>query len=497
MSFEKLQRDLYDAWSATHAVANTDHVVVVLPSYSLVGTVQKHYAARIPALEHRFLLNMLTLLHVPGCEMVFVCSREPAPELLDYYTALLPEHVRRDVRDRFRTLVVPGPESRSLAANLRQRPDLLASLRTSFAGRPALLEPWNVTSDEVAVALALGAPMNGTPPELEPMGRKSGGRGLFARAGVPMPPGRVGVCSLADVVAAIRQLRDEEPQLRAVVVKLDDSTSGDGNRVIDTGARLAPHRPSDDVRRVEAALPPWYLEDLCRGGIVEALVEGPAVTSPSVQLDISPDGALTVLSTHEQVLSGAVRQVYEGCRFPANPAYARELAGHGMSIAAELARHGAVGRVGVDFVARQGTDGDWDLFALEVNLRKGGTTHPFTTLLQLVPGRYDPLEAKYLLPDGSSRYYCSTDNLLDPSWLGTPPRRVIDVVRRIGAQFDIATGTGVVLHMLTGLSIDGRFGLTAIGLTPDHAAGVYESVVAELRDSLARPATATASPAEF
>ncbi len=496
MSFDDLQRDLHDAWSACHT-ADTDHVLVVLPSISLVGTVQTHYAARIPALEHRYLLNMLMLPHAPRCEMVFVCSREPASEVLDYYTNLLPERSRAEVRSRFRTLVVPGSESRSLAANLLDRPDLIEALRQSFAGRPALVEPWNVSDDEVEVALALGAPINGTPPHLEALGTKSGGRRLFTRAGVPVPPGREGVRSLADVVTAIQQLRDELPQLRAVVVKLDDSTSGDGNRVIDTGPRLRRPNRGDDVRRVEAALPPWYLDDLRRGGIVEVLVEGPTVTSPSVQLEIRPDGDVTVLSTHEQVLSGANRQVYDGCRFPANPAYARELAGHGLSVAAELARHGAVGRVGVDFMARQDTSGDWDLFALEINLRKGGTTHPFTTLEQLVPGYYDPLAARYLLPDGASRYYWSTDNLLDPSWLRTPPRRVIDAVRRAGAEFDMSSGTGVVLHMLTGLAIDGRFGLTAIGLTPDHASAVYESVVAELREALGRPAAATASQAEF
>jgi hypothetical protein len=32
----------------------------------------------------------------------------------------------------------------------------------------------------------------------------------------------------------------------------------------------------------------------------------------------------------------------------------------------------------------------------------------------------------------------------------------------------------VVLHMLSCLAVDGRFGLTAIGLTPEQAADLYE-----------------------
>ena len=52
---------------------------------------------------------------------------------------------------------------------------------------------------------------------------------------------------------------------------------------------------------------------------------------------------------------------------------------------------------------------------------------------------------------------------------------MIDAVAAAGLQFDPATGTGVVLHMLSCLAIDGRLGLTAIGTSPDHAATLYEA----------------------
>jgi hypothetical protein len=39
-----------------------------------------------------------------------------------------------------------------------------------------------------------------------------------------------------------------------------------------------------------------------------------------------------------------------------------------------------------------------------------------------------------------------------------------------GLAFDPTRKTGVVLHMLSGLAIDGRFGLTAIAKTPAEAA---------------------------
>ena len=58
---------------------------------------------------------------------------------------------------------------------------------------------------------------------------------------------------------------------------------------------------------------------------------------------------------------------------------------------------------------------------------------------------------------------------------------------RAGIGFDYRTGTGVVLHMLSGLAIDGRFGLTAIAETIAEAAELEAQVrvaAAEAADSL-------------
>ena len=185
---------------------------------------------------------------------------------------------------------------------------------------------------------------------------------------------------------------------------------------------------------------------------------------------------MIVLATHEQVLGGESGQVYLGCRFPADPAYAPLLAEHAAAIGEQLAREGAMGRFSVDFVAAadDGAD-DWRVYALEINLRKGGTTHPYAALRNVAPGRYDPAAGRWITEDGGTRCYSATDNLVDPAWLGLSPATVISAVDDAGLQFDPETGTGVVLHMLSGLAIDGRFGLTAIGETPEDAARMHEA----------------------
>jgi len=65
--------------------------------------------------------------------------------------------------------------------------------------------------------------------------------------------------------------------------------------------------------------------------------------------------------------------------------------------------------------------------------------------------------------------------MVDVSWIGLAAKEVIDGVSGAGLAFDHVSGTGVVLHMLSSLSIDGRFGLTAIGRTAAQAAELFDA----------------------
>lgn len=476
-SFRELQARLGPLLRANRPGSTEPHVVVGLPSFSLGESLLAHYAERLPALEHRYLLAALMLPRIPGCELVVVSSEAPSAEVIEYYLGLMPAASRDDVRSRLHPFVVPDSSNRSVAVKLLERLDLVEELRTSLAGRPAFIEPWNVTDAEVEVALAIDAPINGTDPVLWHIGFKSAGRKLFSAAGVPVPVGREDVRTTDEIIEAVHAICRERPGVDAVIVKHDNSGAGDGNVV------LSVDRSGDDldvvVRQAVESLPRWYLDDLEEGGIVEERIAGVRFTSPSVQVDVDPDGEVVVLSTHEQVLSGQDDQVYSGCRFPADPAYAAELARHGVAIGRALAGLGAMGRMAIDFAAAQDEDGAWSVHALEVNLRKGGTSHPFATLRHLVPGRYDAEEGRWRTEeDDSPRWYHSTDNLVDEAWMVLSPGQVIDAIRDAGLAYDHARGCGVVLHMLAGLAVDGRFGLTAIGRTEVEAEALYEGAVA-------------------
>jgi len=503
-AFDDVQRRLGEALDANRADARIDHVLIILPSYSVSESILSHYGNRIASLEHRYLNALLIADRIRSCEILFISTRRPDAATLDGYFDLVPAERRDEVRSRVTVLDIDDGTPRSVAAKLLDREDLLDDIRRRVGARPALMEPWNVTDAEVALAVALGVPINGTRPELRVLGFKSEGRRVLARAGVPIPLGREGVRTVDEVVAAIKAIRAERPAAPGVVIKHDDSGAGDGNVVINFEPLADAFDGDEALRARVAGLPEWYLSDLQRGGVVEERIAGTRFASPSAQVDIRPDGRVIVLATHEQILGGDAGQVYLGCRFPADVAYASALATHAGAVGRELARAGAMGRFSVDFVAASGGDASvssvdapdvdgrsavWAVFGIEINLRKGGTTHPYAALRNVVPGRYDPEAGRWITEDGGTRVYTASDNLVDPAWQGLSPASVIRAVRETGVMFDPATRTGVILHMLAGLAIDGRFGLTAIAEATEAA----DAMQAEVKAAVDRLAATSGS----
>lgn len=470
-----VQARLRLARAANRPGSRVPHTVVVLPSYSVDAALVAHYGQRIPALEHRQLLTLLMLARIPGAELIFVTTRRPAERVLDYYLSFVPASRRPGTRSRIRILEIPDPTPRSITAKLLDRPDLLERLRTMTRGRLAYIEPWNVTQLETEVAERLGLPLNGSPPRLWPLGFKSNGRRLMRSAEVPVPLGHEDVRDVPGVLGAVEAIRRRHAHAVGAVIKLDDSAAGEGNRVV----RFDRSRAAGGLPGAVESLDPGYLASLAAGAVVEELVTGTETTSPSVQIDIAPGHRVQVVSTHEQILGGPNGQVYEGCRFPADPGYRNELTTYGEAVGHLLSEQGAMGRLCIDFVASRSPAG-WQLHGLEINLRKSGTSHPLSLLHNLVPGSYDGPTGTWSTRDGSDRCYRSTDSLIDPDWRGRPADDVIAAIASTGLEFDPGRGVGVVLHMFVGLDLDGCLGLTAIGRSPDHADRLYAAAVGAL-----------------
>ena len=146
-----------------------------------------------------------------------------------------------------------------------------------------------------------------------------------------MPAGFEDLRSEDDIVAALDELRRARPGIRRAVVKLDESFSGEGNalfRYPEAEGRdaLRDALARSLLRRAVARRATKYLGKFTEmGGIVEEFLEYPESASPSVQLRIDPQGEVVLLSTHDQILGGPSNQVYQGCRFPAEAPYRRQI----------------------------------------------------------------------------------------------------------------------------------------------------------------------------
>jgi hypothetical protein len=287
-------------------------------------------------------------------------------------------------------------------------------------------------------------------------------------------------------------MRTAHPEIAEVIVKLNEGVSGEGNALVDL-RRLpvpgAPEEPEAVAERLlhmqlESSETPFaaYVEKFEeRGGVVEERICGDELRSPSVQLRVIPTGEVELLSTHDQLLGGASGQSYLGCVFPADPAYASTISEQAALVGERLAREGVLGRFAVDFVVVRSPDGSWTSYAIEINLRKGGTTHPFLTLQFLTDGRYDPRLGVFMTRDGREKHLVATDHLESPDLRALTLDDLFDIVARHGLHYDQSRQSGVVFHMISSLTEHGRVGLTAVGDSADEANATYERAEQILR----------------
>jgi hypothetical protein len=315
-------------------------------------------------------------------------------------------------------------------------------------------------------------------------GTKSGSRRIFAEEGVAYPLGAEDLFSIEDVVKSIAEIRAQKPAVKRVIVKLNEGVGGMGNAIVDLSSVPAPGDANEgaaiesSLRNMQFELEEveyeTYVEKLVEGGaIVEELIVGEELRSPSAQLRATPLGEVEMLSTHDQMLGGPSGQMYLGARFPAAREYSWMIMREALKIGNRLASEGIVGRFAVDFVVVRAAHGGWEPYAIEVNLRKGGTTAPFLTLQYLTDGEYDAEAGVFRTARNSEKFYVASDHIEAPDYRLFNTADLYDIVSRHRIHFDHTSQTGVVLHMMSGVGGFGLFGVTCIGNTMEEADDLY------------------------
>jgi hypothetical protein len=484
--FDALQEKLVPLWTSMQGMTPDEQTIVVVCSMTLDEPNMP--AAVLQAYEERFLF-LLLLLRQPRARLVYVTSQAIHPSIVDYYLGLLPGIIPSHARQRLHLVSPLDGSSRPLTAKLLERPRLLDQMRRLIPDpERAHLVPFNTTELERDLALALGIPMYGADPRFFPYGTKTGCRRLFSEQGVRYPMGREDLSTTEELAAAIAELRSEQPGLSQVIVKLNEGVSGEGNATLDlTGLPASAGQAAieERLRELQFELPEitydHYVDMLeKRGGVVEERIVGEEFRSPSVQMRVTPLGQLEVLSTHDQLLGGPSGQSYLGCIFPADPGYATAITREAVKVGERLAKEGVIGRFAMDFVAVKDPAGSWQPYAIELNLRKGGTTHPFLTLQFLTDGAYDPDTGVFTAPSGRRKFFVASDHVESAAYRALTADDLFDLAVRTGLHFDQSRQTGIVFHMMSALGEWGRTGLTSVEESPEGAYALYERAVATL-----------------
>lgn len=478
VAFEALQAELVGQFERQFPDPLAPKTVIVVPSQTL----DQEILAKVSGISHyeERLLCLLMLLRMPRTHLIYITSLPIDETIVDYYLHLLPGVPPRHARQRLTLLSCHDASPRSLTEKILERPRLVEKIRRSIPREHvAHLVGFNITPYEHALALQLGVPIYGTAYWLNHLGTKTGSREVFRRAGPLLPEGYEHLRDMNDILNALQALHSEHPHLRKAVVKLNDGFSGDGNAIYSFEKNGVP-RSEDDLRHAlkrvaqDMSYDAFAQKMAEMGGIVEAFIEGNEKTSPSAQCRITPLRQIEVVSTHDQLLGGHDQQVYLGATFPAHHAYASEIGHIGYRVAQVLASEGVIGRFGIDFVSVKENGGWWKHYAIEINLRKGGTTHPYLMLQFLTNGYYDHHTGTYYTPTGQMRYYFATDNMQSDAYRGLTPDDLLDIAVCHDIHYDAAVQEGVVFHLLGALSQYGKLGAVCIGTSPEQARGLFE-----------------------
>ncbi len=476
--FERLKPRLREVWDLISMKDEEAHTSVVVPSLTLdQSELTKLDGASF--YEER-LLFLLIRLRNPRARVVFVTSQPVHPLILEYYFQLLVGIPTSHARARLTLLCAGDASPRSLTEKILERPRLIQRIREGIPDPArAYLTVFNSTPLERKLAVLLGIPLNGVDPSLADLGTKSGCRKIFREAGVDLPLGMEDLRTLEDVEKSLVELGRQRPGLRKAVVKLNDSFSGEGNALFRYPADPSPSGVHEAMREIELAVPAetfdGYFDKYSRmGGIVEEFLEGEEKCSPSVQLRVDPHGKVVPISTHDQVLGGASGQVFLGCTFPAADEYRRRIQELAIPIGEALGRRGVVSRFAVDFlVSRLPGETESRIHALEINLRMGGTTHPYLALQFITGGQLDPGTGLFFSPRGLAKYYRSTDNLKSEAYRGLLPEDLIDILTINGLHYTHNSESGVLFHLIGALSQYGKLGMTAIGNSRGEVEEIY------------------------
>eukprot|EP00742_Colponemidia_sp_Colp-10_P001060 GILJ01001148.1.p1 GENE.GILJ01001148.1~~GILJ01001148.1.p1 ORF type:complete len:537 (+),score=105.79 GILJ01001148.1:48-1658(+) len=480
------QSKIFSATPDTWLSVNTCQDVVAVNSLHGDDDILKH----IPGLLHyeSRMLWILFLLNNPKNRVVFTSALKIDEAIVDYLLGLLATVKKEDARNRLLMVACEDDSLRLLATKVAENPNFVSQIRDFLVQDRRSMRVFFWSQSEQVLAKEIGVPCGHFSNELSWLGTKAGSRQIFKQGNVQHPRGNYELLtSIESVSEEIVKLWEMDNSIVKVVVKLNDGVSGKGNAIFKLPSLAADMAGQERVNLVFKALHSDLLDPTsgdkwdqflplvsANGAIVEEFLNASDISSPSCQAFIHADGSVEIIATHEQILDG---QVYLGCRFPSAAGYRSELQRLTRKVGALLAAKGGQDLFSVDYMAYLKADGSYCVNAIEINLRSGGTTHPYGTTKLLTQAYYDEAMGSLVDPTGTSKCYMATDNLVKPHFIGAEISTFLGFVAQYSElQFHKDTRTGPVFHLLGALPKHGKMGVTCIADSPQAAEEMFEKV---------------------
>lgn len=451
--------DLKKNPNIVHPDYSEDRTIVLIPNIVAGDYISTFYSG-LQYFEERYLYFLLYLSQ-PKTKLVLVLTDTLDKDYYSYllqHTSFATGYSIKELQTRITLIRIPTTTYTNVVDEINNNDEYIERIK-QHCNENTYIEFWRVVEEAIEVANKLELPWYGLSKKAISANLKDGSKQIFAESGVKHAQG------LNRTMYTKQELYQGVKDFMKICsaehffIKINDSASGLG--VIKINRSIGEHDFETFMQTIDLPegqdINHFFKCATDQGLIIEEFIAANHADSPSVQFEITPDGTIKNVASHDQIIINDVE--FDGLYFPANEKYKENIIKMGFKVAKTLQNQGALGFVAIDMLV---TDTN-DIYAIEINARKGGSNHTHYWAKLLTHATYN--EEKGMLEcDKGDVVYRGTEQFLKEDFL--KKISISDFLSHIsskGLDYNHQTKRGVFIHLLSFLPLHGKFGCTIIG----------------------------------